>query len=235
MLLLLKLLLAHLVGDFILQPRSWVVKKEKHKLRAWQLYVHIVIHGLLIMILVADKAFIVAALILLFSHGIIDGMKVSLQRPRNKRQWFFLDQGLHLLMILIVWYVYIQPEWSIDMFTSENAILYLTIFIFITTPTSLLIKNTISYWTPQSNPQTIEPLENAGKYIGILERIFVVIFILANKWEGVGFLIAAKSIFRFGDLRERNDLKLTEYVLIGTLLSFGIAVVAALIILALRN
>jgi len=35
--------------------------------------------------------------------------------------------------------------------------------------------------------------------------------------------LAAKSIFRFGDLKEAKDRKLTEYVLVGTLLSFGIA------------
>jgi hypothetical protein len=36
--------------------------------------------------------------------------------------------------------------------------------------------------------------------------------------------MAAKSIFRFGDLTKSNDRKLTEYVLIGTLTSFGTAI-----------
>lgn len=40
--------------------------------------------------------------------------------------------------------------------------------------------------------------------------------------EAVGFLLAAKSVFRFGDLRDDQDRKRTEYVLIGTLLSFGL-------------
>ncbi|VTP98075.1 Uncharacterised protein [Sphingobacterium daejeonense] len=31
--------------------------------------------------------------------------------------------------------------------------------------------------------------------------------------EGVGFLLAAKSIFRFGDLTNAKDTKFTEYVL----------------------
>jgi hypothetical protein len=34
--------------------------------------------------------------------------------------------------------------------------------------------------------------------------------------------LAAKSIFRFGDFKDR---KLTEYVLIGNLLSFGMAMI----------
>jgi hypothetical protein len=41
-------------------------------------------------------------------------------------------------------------------------------------------------------------------------------------------LIAAKSVFRFGDLKESKDRKLTEYILIGTLLSFAMAIITAL-------
>lgn len=37
-------------------------------------------------------------------------------------------------------------------------------------------------------------------------------------------MLAAKSILRFDDLKESKDRKLTEYILIGTLLSFGSAV-----------
>ena len=69
----------------------------------------------------------------------------------------------------------------------------------------------------------LETLQNAGKWIGILERLMIFGFILLGKWEGIGFLLAAKSVFRFGDLKDARDMKLTEYVLIGTLLSFGMA------------
>jgi hypothetical protein len=53
--------------------------------------------------------------------------------------------------------------------------------------------------------------------------LFVFTFIITGHFEAIGFLLAAKSIFRFGDLKEAKDRRLTEYVLIGTLLSFGIA------------
>jgi hypothetical protein len=45
----------------------------------------------------------------------------------------------------------------------------------------------------------------------------------------VGFILAAKSIFRFGDLTNSRDRNLTEYVLIGTLLSFGSALLAGIL------
>jgi len=74
-------------------------------------------------------------------------------------------------------------------------------------------------------------LESAGKLIGMLERVLVFVFIYMGRWEGVGFLLAAKSVFRFGDLKDAHSMKLTEYVLIGTLLSFGIAIVTGIILL----
>ena len=72
-------------------------------------------------------------------------------------------------------------------------------------------------------------LPDAGKYIGIIERLFVLIFIILGRWEAIGLLITAKSVFRFNDLKENNNRKLTEYILIGTLLSFGIAIVTGII------
>ena len=45
---------------------------------------------------------------------------------------------------------------------------------------------------------------------------------------GIGFLITAKSVFRFNDLTRAKDRRLTEYVLIGSMLSFGLAVFTGL-------
>ena len=67
-------------------------------------------------------------------------------------------------------------------------------------------------------------LPNAGKWIGYLERILILTFIFTNTIEGIGFLLAAKSVFRFGELNRAKDIKITEYVLIGTFASFTIAI-----------
>ena len=42
--------------------------------------------------------------------------------------------------------------------------------------------------------------------------------------EGIGVLLAAKSVFRFGELTKAKEVKTTEYVMIGTLSSFTIAI-----------
>jgi hypothetical protein len=58
-----------------------------------------------------------------------------------------------------------------------------------------------------------------GKIIGELERSLIFLFILANQPAGIGFLLATKVLFRFGDLKNK-DLKESEYYFIGTLYSF---------------
>lgn len=71
-------------------------------------------------------------------------------------------------------------------------------------------------------------LPKAGRWIGYFERILVMTFILLGSYEAIGFLMAAKSIFRFGDLKDNKEIRMTEYVLVGTLMSFTIAVIIAL-------
>lgn len=59
-----------------------------------------------------------------------------------------------------------------------------------------------------------------GRVIGLLERALIFILVLAGELGAVGFLVAAKSVFRFGELRERANRVEAEYILIGTLASF---------------
>lgn len=223
-----KLLLAHLIGDFLLQPTSWVKDKEKQKQRSIYLYLHAFLHFVLAWVLVGEIAFGWFALGLAISHGFIDFLKLYFQNKKTQRLWFSVDQILHLVVIITVTLTYNNA--TID-FTSFGNQFWVTItgFILLTKPTSIIIKNIISIWTPE-NKTNDDSLQNAGNYIGILERLFVFCFILTGHFEAIGFLLAAKSIFRFGDLKEAKDRKLTEYVLIGTLLSFGIALLIGLLV-----
>jgi hypothetical protein len=64
--------------------------------------------------------------------------------------------------------------------------------------------------------KTDEKEYNTGRLIGILERIFVFIFVLLGQFAAIGFILAAKGVARFQDFKSRT---FAEYVLIGTLLS----------------
>jgi hypothetical protein len=76
---------------------------------------------------------------------------------------------------------------------------------------------------------TKQGLPFAGEWIGVLERFLVIIFVMIGQFAGVGFLLAAKSVFRFGDMRREQDRKLTEYIMLGTLFSVTIAILLGLL------
>lgn len=233
MILLLKLFLAHFIGDFLLQPFSWVKAKEEKKLAAWQLYAHCLLHGFLIMLLVWDFSFWYWALLITFIHLIIDAAKVILTNKSNQRLLFFIDQLAHYITIYLIWLWYAGGPFPSYIFEGVEGIAFITAIILLTNPVSFAVKIFISKWTPHTEEAADGSLQSAGKYIGILERLFIFAFILLGEWQGIGFLLAAKSIFRFGDLKESKDRKLTEYILIGTLMSFGLAILTGLIYRAL--
>jgi hypothetical protein len=231
---LIKLLLAHFLGDFLLQPQSWVKDKENRKIKSPKFYLHITIHGLLVLIVLMDINFWPLALILAFSHGIIDILKLYAQKKTNKPKWFLIDQLLHILSIILLWIVFFSPEIDLSLWLNNESIwIYTIALLFLTQVSGIVIQVLMSKWSKSIDKNDEASLDNAGKYIGILERLFVFTFVITGNWEAIGFLIAAKSVFRFGDLKESKDRKLTEYILIGTLLSFAIAIATSLIVLAL--
>ena len=118
---------------------------------------------------------------------------------------FVLDQVLHLLVMAVAAWVCIDRLcWSAPVWLTPSVLQY----------------NQVSI---PSDPNTF----HAGQLIGILERWLILVFILIGHYEVIGFLIAAKSIIRFGD----HDREKTEYFLAGTLLSIAIAVGCGLLVL----
>lgn len=228
MIILFKLLLPHLIGDFLLQPKSWVTEKEKKKASSPKVYIHFLIHGLLILILLGIN-FWHLALSLLVLHGVIDLVKLYFQKNNNRVYWFFADQIAHLSSIVGLWYFWFKPE--VDFSLSPNFWIYSTAVILITQVAGITIQLLLAGWSKKLDLSEGASLQNAGKYIGMLERLFVFVFVFTGKWEAIGFLLAAKSVFRFGDLRKSKDRKLTEYILIGTLISFGISILTGLAVL----
>jgi hypothetical protein len=88
----------------------------------------------------------------------------------------------------------------------------------------------------QDTERSQTSLSEAGKWIGVFERILVLTFVITNHFEGIGFLIAAKSILRLNELRGNNVMrKEAEYILIGTLMSFAASIIIGIIALLLMK
>ena len=222
---LLKLILAHLVTDFILQPTSWVNQRNEKHFATPKLYVHSLVTALFAWIMIGWKYWPIA-LIILVTHTAIDGWK-SFQKQNVF--YFLVDQFMHLLVIIGCWY-YLFVHWSDVIYTWNllNTQLtfwkIITAFVFLTTPAGFLIGKLTQKWRDQIEDS--ESLSNAGIWIGIIERIIILCFVLGNQYSAIGLLVAAKGIIRFNE-KDRQETK-TEYLVIGTLMSIGLAVITGL-------
>lgn len=223
-----KLVLAHLIGDFMLQPTKWVIHKEANKATSKFLYLHVLVHFMLYMLFLWDFQKWWIALFLSMGHLIIDMGKLYVNPLfKNKSIPFFLDQILHILTIYVFVYFTNLNEHTMALIQGLDWPLVLAI-VFVTTPSAIIMGKLLEGMSNQINTDH-KSLPNAGKYIGIIERLFVLTFIILGRWEAIGLLITAKSVFRFNDLKESNSRKLTEYILIGTLVSFGLAILTGLL------
>ncbi len=229
--LILKLFLAHIVGDFFLQPSTWVKEKEKKKLKSPKLYIHVLIHLALLFLFLWDSSLWPLILFIGVAHLFIDAIKLLFQKKKTKRRWFFIDQILHITSIIGGYLIFTTSEIPLETIFTEQHLLIISCLLFLTIPVSVIMKMIFSKWDITSLTKGNESLKDAGTYIGILERVLVFTFVVLDHWEAVGFLITAKSVFRFGDLKESKQRKLTEYILIGTLISFGIAIATGLFFL----
>lgn len=73
-------------------------------------------------------------------------------------------------------------------------------------------------------------LAEGGRIIGYAERLLICVFVLADAPTAIGFLVTAKSLFRFGEITGDQKRKHAEYIIIGTLVSFAYAVTTAYLV-----
>ena len=229
--LILQLILAHIISDFVIQPKKWLKDKGEENYRSHYLYWHIAVHAVaLVLVLQFQFQFWIGILAILFTHFLFDLLKMKLQKKFDQRILFLADQSAHVVVILIIAYLYKPLDLNLAFLYSNKVLLFVVSILACTVVASKLMKILIAQWHLHDE-QDDGSLAKAGKYIGILERLFVFGFLVAGHWQAIGFLLAAKSIFRFGDLTRPRDRKLTEYILIGTLLSFGLAILVGLLYL----
>ena len=228
LMLFLKILLAHIIGDFVLQTKSMVSRRKEY---VGYLFLHIFIHAALLVLFLYPElpkywmyiAFISCA------HLGIDSMKIWFERkyPAKPVLYFCVDQFLHISVLLATTcYIYEINITDYTYLLTEKVLLYVLAFLLISTVSPIFLRLFFSKWNQEFEFQNKrkDSLLNAGLLIGIMERLLIVLFIQVNFLEGIGFLLAAKSIFRFGDLANAKDTKFTEYILVGTLASFLIAI-----------
>lgn len=237
LLVLLRLLVSHLLADFLFQPRNWIEKKARYGLRAPELYYHVAVVGILTYLLLADWSHIGLPLFIMATHFCTDWWKSA--RPRKAR-YFVIDQIMHLVLLLAAWGVYagiIGDTMTIlkNLLAAPPFWIILAGYLSVVWPFGYLIAMVTERWQEQltgDDSDQLTGLQNAGMWIGRIERFLILTFILMNQYSAIGFLIAAKSVFRFsGRLEDGRERKEAEYILIGTLLSFALSIGAGILVI----
>jgi hypothetical protein len=233
MIVLFQWIFAHLLADFGLQTKKMVQHKIKLKARSWVLYVHCLLHGALIYLFSPDKTIWLIPAIVSVTHFFIDLWKLS---KKDSAFAFIADQVMHILVLTILWLIYYQPGgwWQTQLaalVSNINIWIIISGYMFIIFPLAYVLGYATAKWRNEvETPITgsVVSLSEAGRWIGIFERILVYTFVITNHFEGIGFLIAAKSILRFSDIKGNSLRKEAEYVLIGTLMSFASSILTGL-------
>jgi len=240
MLLFFQLYLAHLVADFLLQP-DWVARR-KSEIRplAGHAAIHLVCAAAAVN-LGLDRRVAGAIVSVALIHTLLDYAKARLSGDG----WiaFTADQAAHLLVVALA-SIWLSGSWSgmVDVIRSIviNPLVYLYACAYVAVVFGggyLVQKITQSFLAAmQSSLAQLKPgLPNAGKYIGWVERILILTFIVGGYETAVGFLLAAKALVRYPEIKEDTRGHFAEYFLIGTLTSVGLALIAGMAVNKLKD
>ncbi|MEP0366067.1 MAG: DUF3307 domain-containing protein [Cyclobacteriaceae bacterium] len=234
---LLRLVIAHLLADFVFQTDK-INKGKQEGIRAGFFQLHILIVGVTAYVLVGQWTQWLLPSLIMIVHGGIDWLKVTMSK-RFSQLWLYLgDQLLHVLSLVALWYAfYLAPlggaeEYFSGVFSEPKVLIVVIAFLVVSWPSGYLIGFMTEGWKKKVDGSK-KSLRKAGETIGVIERVLILVFILIDEWSAIGFLLAAKSVFRFGDLNTKKARRNTEYILIGTILSFAFSVVLGLFTLFL--
>ncbi len=227
-------ILAHFLADYTFQNDKKARDKNKYGFKSKFLKWHILIVFVTSWLLSFQLKFVFASLIIAFTHWLIDGFKPKFNRGKYR---FFIDQVLHLSIVVLVSYFYYKKVGLENSFIAIPAKYLLIILAFFLTekPTNILIREIFKLYKIKFENAKNELL-NAGKLIGIIERWLILLFVFLDQYEAIGFLIAAKSILRYNPNNDNKDFNKTEYVLVGTMLSFFIAIfIGSIVKIVIQN
>jgi hypothetical protein len=224
---LIKVFIAHILSDFLFQSDK-MVSTKKWASKSMALHIAVVFVSTLFL-----TNHLLLSVLIAISHWLIDGAKIELDKSveLSKYNLFILDQIVHILAAILIWVILIPENKNLfqllfSVLNNYSLSLYLLGYLIIIYPISYLIKFvTKSFVTNSENDGTT--VIKGGKVIGQFERIIILTFVFLSQYEAIGFLITGKSIIRFAD---RDSGLKSEYVLVGTMISYAAALLIGVLI-----
>lgn len=222
------LITAHLLGDFVFQTAADVAGKHRTNV----LLKHVLIVAALTYVLLGIPTAWLPAAVVFTSHLLVDYAKIRF--GRDDLIAFTVDQVVHVAVLVALaglmtfapsdnlWFRGFGEGYFDFLAFASGVILIISVGAIVVGKAvdPFLLQMRASKKEPSENEIPRHGFEEGGRLIGQLERALIFLFVLANQLSAVGFLIAAKSILRIGEVKERSHRMEAEYIIIGTLISF---------------
>ncbi|EIK51733.1 hypothetical protein YO5_07468 [Stutzerimonas stutzeri TS44] len=237
--LLLALLLGHVAVDFLLPLRQHIGARAP-VWRSPALYLLAFAQGLaallIFVLLRSGLAFACgAALVLALARLLTAGWAAS--RGQRSAAALLLEHGVQVMLVLALWLSSERLWPALPLFLQTQASAHhlsiLLAYLVVFKPASALIGALLRPW--QERIGTDDSLVNGGAFVGYLERGLILTFVLLDQWQAIGFLLTAKSVLRFNELKGHNNRQRSEYVLLGTLLSFSLSIALGLAVVLMQD
>lgn len=233
-----QLLIAYLLVRYAIQPKKWTENKIQRVWKSAWLYVESLLLALLVFYFAGKWTLndLWIPLVVFFVHILLEGGRITLEKKYPQKSWMsLLEFLLHAIILLLIWNYEVEKiheiiRSGIDFISHPHVWLIALSYFIVWFPANEIIRIMIQRLQENVPKEDAEEagLPNAGIWIGVLERTLVLTFIINNSIQAIGLLIAAKSVLRFGEISDPNNRKEAEYILIGTLLSFSIAIILGL-------
>jgi hypothetical protein len=222
------LLTAHLLADFVFQTDEDVARKHRPGI----LLKHVLIVTASSYVLLGRPDAWLPIVVIFSTHLIIDYLKIRI--GRDNLTAFTVDQVAHLLVIAALaaapaigstsslWESLFGNGYYILLVFASGVIVVIGVGAVVVGKAvdPFLLQMRSTHQESKERPIPRHGFEQGGRLIGQLERALILLFVLANQLSAVGFLIAAKSILRIGEVKDRSHRMEAEYIIIGTLVSF---------------
>jgi uncharacterized protein DUF3307 len=221
---LLVLVSAHLVGDFVLQSKDHAARKHQIEV----LLGHAVLLAALSYAALGDWARWQIPVAVFVCHGLTDFFKVRFGKPGSVAA-FTIDQAAHLATLVAIahWIpvlatdLYWVNAWGTHFLKAITGVSGLIVAVKVSgIVVGMFVEPFLDQLRTADHDLSTRGLKNGGQVIGMLERALIFVFVVAGHAAAIGFLIAAKSILRFGEVKDPQNRMEAEYIIIGTLLSF---------------
>ena len=243
------LLLAHVIGDFYFQTDRMSIRKDSSM--KW-VFVHSLLYWLgtlLAVSLVFSVNIFIIGTAAAALHAVIDILKYMYVRksgksieitPGKDRNIFFADQFIHIACLIFIAYFavlqnipfrFCSPVLEFFEIIKIDAFAFtcwVTAVLLIHKPANIFISKILTIYRPENKEDENKKDSKAGRFIGTVERMIMLIFLSIGQYAAIGLVLTAKSIARYDKISKEKDF--AEYYLLGTLISTLAVIVVSFIL-----